>query len=332
MSTAVREVWTGCPQCFNDIHLGPCALTAARRPVQIIEGIPDDQLAAYELRAEAAMVQALQQVMDTIADRIGRIQTAAGREPWDGCVFCLNPRHPGPCAKPGHDEDASTPAGGAASAPMGSPAAMHDEEQLKAAYTYSDPATGYHTEIDGIHRPGDPNPDFNEKGRYPTVPAGRTMVTLKIRDRDGNEVGQACRTIHPPSQARVNHNYLVLNPGQQGQGFASRFNAHAEDTYRGNGIKQVTLHADIDVGGYAWARSGYDFRNNTTRSSTTAAAFVASVRRGDPPAVTNKFKDLHNSGKATPLDLAMVGHTPGASTWPGKEIMLGSDWQGVKTL
>lgn len=51
---------------------GPGALTAARRPVQIIEGIPDADLAAYELRAEAAMVQALQQVMDTIADRIAK--------------------------------------------------------------------------------------------------------------------------------------------------------------------------------------------------------------------------------------------------------------------
>lgn len=73
MSGPVRQVWAGCPHCFAEVHDGPCpppVLTAARRPVKVIEGIPDADLLAYELRAEAAMVQALQQVMDTIADRI----------------------------------------------------------------------------------------------------------------------------------------------------------------------------------------------------------------------------------------------------------------------
>ena len=64
---------------------------------QIIEGLPDPVLADYERRAEAAMRVALQQVMDTVADRIGHIQTAAGREVWDGCPHGLHPRHDGPC-------------------------------------------------------------------------------------------------------------------------------------------------------------------------------------------------------------------------------------------
>jgi hypothetical protein len=77
VSGPVRELWAGCPHCLADRHGGPCpppALTAARRPVKVIEGIPDGDLLAYELRAEAAMVQALQQVMDTIADRIAAIE------------------------------------------------------------------------------------------------------------------------------------------------------------------------------------------------------------------------------------------------------------------
>lgn len=62
-----------------------------------IEGLTDDQLRVFEDRAEAAMVIALQQVMDTIADRIGRIQTASGRQVWDGCARGLHDRHDGPC-------------------------------------------------------------------------------------------------------------------------------------------------------------------------------------------------------------------------------------------
>ena len=215
----------------------------------------------------------------------------------------------------------------------GSPDAMHEEAQIRAAYTFTDPATGYRTAVEGVFRPGDPNPDINERlGRHPTVPAGRTMVTVGVFDSAGNRIGEACRTMHPASQARVNHNYLVLDEGQRGQGFATRFNAHAEETYRANGIKMITLHANIDVGGYAWARAGYDFRNSQTRRSTGADAYVASAKRSDPQPVTDQFRKLAYDDKATPLDIAMIGHTPGATTWPGKEIMLESDWQGVKML
>lgn len=214
----------------------------------------------------------------------------------------------------------------------GSPAAMHDETQLRQAYTFTDSATGYRTEVSGIFKPGDPNPDPNDFVQHPTVPPGRTMVTVRIVDAKGNQVGEACRTVHPAGQARINHNYLVLDSGTRGQGFATRFNAHTEAAYRTNGIRMITLHADIDVGGYAWARAGYDFRNNQTRSATTRQAYVESLTRGHPRSVVDRFRQLMTDSKATPLDVAMVGHTPGATLWPGKEIMLDSDWQGVKML
>lgn len=71
--SSVEDRWELADQFPYDIIPAP-ALTAARRPVKVIQGIPDGDLLAYELRAEAAMVQALQQVMDTIADRIAAIE------------------------------------------------------------------------------------------------------------------------------------------------------------------------------------------------------------------------------------------------------------------
>lgn len=62
-----------------------------------IEGLTDDELRLFEARAEAAMLAALQQVMDAIADRIGKVQTAAGRTVWDGCPYGFHDRHLGPC-------------------------------------------------------------------------------------------------------------------------------------------------------------------------------------------------------------------------------------------
>lgn len=69
---SVEDRWDLAEDFPYDITFPGAALTAARAPARIIEGIPDAGLAAYELRAEAAMVQALQQVMDTIADRIAK--------------------------------------------------------------------------------------------------------------------------------------------------------------------------------------------------------------------------------------------------------------------
>lgn len=70
-----------------------------------IRGLSDAELKVLEDQSEAAMRTALQQVMDRVAARIGVTQVAAAemRRVWVGCRYCLNPRHPGPCAKPKAD-------------------------------------------------------------------------------------------------------------------------------------------------------------------------------------------------------------------------------------
>ena len=172
------------------------------------------------------------------------------------------------------------------------------------------------------------------------------QVEYVIRDRDGNVVGSATRMWRPPSgdqPAYVEHHRMELDPSAQGNGFASRWNAQMEDVYRANGMGEIRLHANIDVGGYAWARQGYTWQDEDdaryigdslqqaladggpdgTWTEEHKAEFAELARRlaaGDP--------DL----TPTPLEISMVGWRPGLRTWPGKEFMLGSDWQGVKTL
>lgn len=156
-----------------------------------------------------------------------------------------------------------------------------------------------------------------------------TEAQIAIFDRDGNQVGRAIRTIKSADRAEVHHDVLELDRGIQGQGFATRFNAHAEESYRGYGIRRITLRANQDVGGYAWARSGYDFAdmngraNVVNRARDRASHDVASRATIETVIARNDF---------LPIDLAMIGHTPGATTWPGKEIMLGSTWEAVKEL
>ena len=58
-----------------------------------IEGLTDDQLRIFEDRAEMAMRAALQLVMNTIADRIGEIQTASGMPPWNVLLAHMPGKH-----------------------------------------------------------------------------------------------------------------------------------------------------------------------------------------------------------------------------------------------
>jgi hypothetical protein len=57
----------------------------------------------------------------------------------------------------------------------------------------------------------------------------------------------------------VQHDYLELDSSVRGGGFASRWNRQMEAFYRANGVDRIQLHADITVGGYAWAKQGYQF-------------------------------------------------------------------------
>jgi hypothetical protein len=173
-----------------------------------------------------------------------------------------------------------------------------------------------------------------------------TYVDISVTDRDGNIVGGGTRAIRPAQFASVDHAGFALEPGFQGQGFMARYNQQAEQSYRDNGIQQINIHASGGtttgahssqgapgtqlVGGYAWARAGYDFahagaRGDVHQSATRLGSKYSPEVRA---AITRIGQDPHS----TPLDYAMIGWSPGAKTWPGKEIMLASSWDGVKRL
>lgn len=56
----------------------------------------------------------------------------------------------------------------------------------------------------------------------------------------------------------VHHDNLTLKPEYQGRGWATAFNRHAWEGYRRGGVTKVRVDTAA-VGGYAWARAGYDF-------------------------------------------------------------------------
>lgn len=175
---------------------------------------------------------------------------------------------------------------------------------------------------------------------------GAVTAELEILDASDTVVGHATRTIHvhteplpglPPGSRTVEHSWFALerkDPPVQGGGFATRWLHASEEQYRAQDIKAITLYADVDVGGYAWAKTGFDFAGDRA-----VASVVARTRNALPDmkpeerAAAQKLLDRYSAGESpTPLEFAMIGWKPGSDEWAGKQVMLGSRWHGVKKL
>lgn len=181
--------------------------------------------------------------------------------------------------------------------------------------------------------------------------------------QDGTEVGTFTRTYERSARGKfvASHDYLALDSYVQGSGFQREFNGNLIDWYRRSDFARVEVHADIDVGGYTWASSGYDFANARTAREVArlsarkldrfrfapdddltgifgglpaaeARAQIAEMATMLDRLATGKFGA---AGRPTAYEVSQLGRKPGmgkADMWIGKLIMLGSDWEGVLRL
>jgi hypothetical protein len=214
----------------------------------------------------------------------------------------------GPSNHPGHADQKS----------HGRKGGLRSEAAIRDTYGFDDKKTGLTAAVDedGIKRKRD----------------GSIEVAVTIRNSTGQIVGGAKRTIRPAAEATVRHDELVLFSQARGQGFATRYNAQVEAEYRKTGVKRITLEANLDVGGYAWARSGYDFSSAGDRKKVAERAIADKPKWNK--ATQAEIDRVAKNPRSTPADFAMIGHgTPGQPAfWAGKQIMLGATWEGVKEL
>jgi hypothetical protein len=190
-------------------------------------------------------------------------------------------------------------------------------------------------------------------------PRAGLAVRGSILDAQGRHVGSFHRRYSRDQNGRIvaHHEFLQISGQVQGSGFSNAWNGHLIQWYRQNGVKEVRVHADIDVGGYAWARLGYNFANQRTANQILDRlnAFVDEIeRRGDagqrfpgspdPAGQLREARALiaraqrHRFGSPqypTPLEISQLGRWDGAGrtdSWIGKLALLQSDWYGVLPL
>lgn len=158
----------------------------------------------------------------------------------------------------------------------------------------------------------------------------------------GHKVGHLSRLLWDDGSDTVYHDLFELERGFQGGGLAARMNRQAEMAYLAMGYKKVDLNADIDVGKYAWARQGYDFKFNADREGVrySFAQFLArelALPRAEADRKAEELipKDAHSWDIAA-LDDGRLYHSGEKGSFPlGKAFMLSRAcpaWSGQKEI
>lgn len=164
-------------------------------------------------------------------------------------------------------------------------------------------------------------------------PGGGQLMTYNLDDENGEHKGQLIRSmgVDKNGDVFVMNDMFTLDPAYQGKGIATAMAAQLEKLYADAGVKYIKLHANIDVGGYTWARQGFGW--DPSMMSHSYRKITSKLEEAGAAAdFVERLKKLPHAEWPTPYDIAMHGWTPGADTWPGKTAMLGSDWPGRKEL
>jgi hypothetical protein len=191
---------------------------------------------------------------------------------------------------------------------------------IKAGLEFTDPETGMYVKISNLRKVG-----------------GSIKWNFAVWDR-GVTVGHGSRSLKYSSstKAHMYHELFELDKDVRGSGFGTRWQKHVEDWYISQGLDTIKLTANIDVGGYAWARMGYDFadksdilhimnRIENELAKTDTRAFTKIQRWKSN--LASKTGDL-----PTAYELSQLGYKEGAKSWAGKRGMLGTFWSAQKKL
>lgn len=84
----------------------------------------------------------------------------------------------------------------------------------------------------------------------------RWSIKGSVLDSNGQAIGTYERTIDWDRKTATS-DYFALNRNATGGDVGKRLLAGNVESYQRMGIEQVKVHANIDVGGYAWAKYGY---------------------------------------------------------------------------
>jgi GNAT superfamily N-acetyltransferase len=180
-------------------------------------------------------------------------------------------------------------------------------EYVDGAYNFTDEQSGLEARVEQVGIDGD----------------GQVLIQGYVYDAEDNQVGKFKRDLNPDDKM-VHNAYFKLNEEYRGSGFGRRYYQHQEDAAMIAGFEKIEINANIDVGGYAWARMGYSFDPNQDSAEEIGSMMLENWQSEFPD------DDFPLPDFSEAYELALV-ESPDGEPW-GKQQMLGSDWYAVKPL
>lgn len=207
--------------------------------------------------------------------------------------------------------------------------------------------TRYESPIDQhVANLGVTEPEFMDRlfaGRAqgtPEVSRGRyaTTVSTVLKDPDtGKSIGTMIRTLYPN---HVDHAYFQLAKTEEDNGVSRAMLMSQIPLYQDLGMSHVDVHANIDVGGYSWARYGFvpsQSSWNSLRADVKGRLYdlghAGLVSVEDARKVAKILDDSNPKAIWEIADLSQLVPQPeGKPKTLGKRLLLGTDWSGKLDL
>ena len=199
---------------------------------------------------------------------------------------------------------------------------------------YVDEATFANQYFNGMHQlaPDPASPNGMNFSHDPT--AGNLFGWDGGLMRDGRRVGTMTRGIDPDAQTAY-HGYLKFYGPEQAKGNAKQLLRNQVDIYNKMGLKGVELTANIDIGGYAWAKYGFmpDQEEWSNLQLGLRPALNRMQRNGLDPATAAQAGYLINDPDPRAIwSLSdITAKSPEGST-VGKDLLAGTGWHGKLDL
>ena len=175
----------------------------------------------------------------------------------------------------------------------------------------------------------------------------RLRVNGEVFNSQGQNLGSFEREFYQDEDGSlvVDHDLLSIeDPAYTGNGFGTDFHMRQENYYITHGVDKVYVHAALDVGGYMWAKMGFQWDENKSESSKARigdriANFADDTEYTDSQTSTvlanyrDRLYDTDNSNDPEPWEIhALRDNRPDKKSTVGKDILLGSNWFGVKYM
>lgn len=162
---------------------------------------------------------------------------------------------------------------------------------------------------------------------HETFDTHKFAFDANILTEDNRPIGHVARTFERDAEGNlvVHHDVMRIVNDYQGKGIGTELSKSALEAYHQLGVHRIELDAALDVGPYAWARQGYQWKNPGQQYNLQSHVDTFAKDRGlsEPDTVA-----LRKAIDTSPMAVSELGR--GTSSHYGKDFLIDSGgWSGV---